>query len=226
MSSRSWARGAGQLLAVEHQRDGHGLHGADPEREQALAVVLPQDDDGFSCLRVEAQALHVHLYHGCPVASATRLCFLASTMRALTRRPVWSPAGRAHAPGLRRCRGPASLQAVVVGGLAAAGVLQQHFAFLAHASVEPALGKLLLQGLQAQQTILLHVGGRSCPETAGPGAGTVRIAEGEAGHEVAGAHQLQRGGEIFLGLAGEAHDEVRGQGDVRAGVTQAGTSSR
>ena len=87
-------QGAGQFLAVEHQRDGHGLHGADPEREQALAVVLPQDDDGFSCLRIEAQALHVHLYHGCPVASATRLCFLASTMRALTRRPVWSPAGR------------------------------------------------------------------------------------------------------------------------------------
>ncbi len=78
-------------------------------------------------------------------------------------------------------------------------------------------GDLLLEGDQAFVALLddrlgdlaVHLGGR--------GAGTLGVLEGECLGEARLAHHVQGLLEVLLGLAGEAHDDVRGDRRVRDG---------
>eukprot|EP00828_Plagiopyla_frontata_P028350 TRINITY_DN3669_c0_g2_i4.p1 TRINITY_DN3669_c0_g2~~TRINITY_DN3669_c0_g2_i4.p1 ORF type:complete len:342 (+),score=69.85 TRINITY_DN3669_c0_g2_i4:673-1698(+) len=73
-------RGAGKRDLVERHGNGHGLHGPDPDGQDAAPLLALEDDDGRFVVLVQRQAEYFHCHHGTPFLSPTRECFLASAI--------------------------------------------------------------------------------------------------------------------------------------------------
>ena len=76
-------------------------------------------------------------------------------------------------------------------------------------------GDPVLQGGQALKALLDHGLGELVRQVRGGGAGTLGVLEREGGGEARLLDDVQRGLEVLLGFAGEADDDVRGDGGVR-----------
>ena len=80
--------------------------------------------------------------------------------------------------------------------------------------------------LEPGEPLALHVEGYGVGKLRRRGAGARAVDERERGVEADGVDEIHRGVEIGVGLAGEAHDEVRGQAQIGARGTQAVEPSR
>ena len=76
-------------------------------------------------------------------------------------------------------------------------------------------GDPVLQGGQALEAFLHHGLGQLVRQVRGGGAGPLGVLEGEGGGEAGLLHDVERGLEVLLGLAGESDDDVGGDGRVR-----------
>ena len=76
-------------------------------------------------------------------------------------------------------------------------------------------GDPVLQCGEPFEALLHHGLGQLVRQVGGGGAGPLGVLEGEGGGEAGLLHDVQGGLEVLLGLAGEADDDVGGDGRVR-----------
>ena len=104
----------------------------------------------------------------------------------------------------------------------ATGAVDQYEGVLPHARL--VVGKCLisLQGLKPGQSFLGELGWDLISEFNRRRAGPRRILEAEAVDQASLAYEVEGLLEIVVRLAGKPHDQIRGQGQIRASVAQLG----